>query len=201
MKLFHSPTSPYVRKVRVTVREKGLTGKVEDVAVNSMEDGTPLLAHNPLSKVPTLLLDDGTALFDSPVICEYLDAQAANPVLIPAKGPERWEVLRHQAMTDGLMDAAFAYVMELRREESERSAMWMARWLGAINRCVDVLEAEIGQLGGAVTLAHIGAGCALGYLDLRYTGIVDWRRDHPALATWYAGFAERPSMQETVPPG
>lgn len=200
MKLLHSPTSPYVRKVSVTAREKGLMDRIEEVAVNSMQEDPVLLAANPLSKVPALVLDDGTTMFDSPLLCEYLDSLGDGPSLIPASGSERWAVLRRQATTDGLLDGAFGYVMENRRPEGERSANWMERWLNAINRSLDVLEADIDNFGEDLTLAHISLGCSLGYLDLRYKGIVDWQDDHPNLAAWYASFSKRPSMQETIPP-
>lgn len=200
MKLLHSATSPYVRKVSVTAHEKGLIDQIEVVAVNSMQEDAVLLAANPLSKVPALVFDDGSAMFDSPLLCEYLDSLGDAPKLIPESGADRWAVLRHQATTDGLLDAAFGFVMENRRPESERSAMWMERWLNAINRSLDVMEAEIDSFGEVLTLAHISLGCALGYLDLRYKGIVDWRDAHPKLSAWYEVFASRPSMQATVPP-
>ena len=200
MKLLFSPTSPYVRKVSVTAHEKGLKDRIEVVAANSMGDDPTLLAVNPLSKVPALILDDGSALFDSPLLCEYLDSLGDGPKLIPESGEARWAVLRRQATTDGLLDAAFGYVMENRRPEAERSAMWQERWLNAINRSLDMLEGDIGNFGDALTLAHISLGCSLGYLDLRYKGIVDWRDAHPGLAAWYRDFSQRPSMQETQPP-
>lgn len=200
MKLMISPTSPYARKVSVTAREKDLMDRIDEIAVNSMEENSDLLAANPLSKVPALVMDDGQSLFDSPLLCEYFDAIGSGPALIPAAGEARWAVLRRQATTDGLLDAAFGYVMENRRPENERSAMWQERWLKAINRSLDVMEDDIGNFGEAVTLAHIALGCSLGYLDLRYKGVVDWRDSHPRLAAWYADFAERASMKETEPP-
>ena len=197
MKLLYANASPYARKVRVVIAEKALTG-IEQIAVNPFDLPDALVAANPLSKVPALILDDGAALFDSPVICEYLDSLGTSNQLIPASGSARWDVLRRQALTDGMLDATFAIACETnRRPEHERSPDWIKRWVASINRSLAVLEREIVNFGGDVTLAHIGAGCALSYLDLRASMLVDWRRDFPSLATWQSVFEARPSMQST----
>lgn len=199
MKLIFAQASPYARKVRVAIAEKNLNG-IEQVAANPFDLPADLVAANPLSKVPALVLDDGSALYDSPVICEYLDSLGELHQLIPAAGPGRWTVLRRHALTDGILDATFSIACEInRRPANERSQGWIDRWCAAVERSLGVLEAEIGEFGQAVTLAHIGAGCALSYLDLRVSHLIDWRQKYPLLADWHAEFAQRPSMQSTQP--
>ena len=134
MKLAFSAASPYVRKVTACAIKRGINDKVERMKIGTTDPA--LLPLNPLSKVPTLVLDDGTSLYDSPVICEYLDALGEGPRLLPAEGEARWQALRLQALADGVLDAAFSVVMELRRPESERSADWIGRWRTAISRAV-----------------------------------------------------------------
>lgn len=199
MKLIYANPSPYARKVRLTIAEKGLTG-IEEIAANPFELPPALVAANPLSKVPALILDDGSALYDSPVICEYLDTLSEMPRLLPAMGTERWQVLRRQALCDGILDATFNISCEInRRPENERSSGWVDRWCEAIRRGLAVLDGEIDQFGEAITLAHIAAGAALSYLDLRAPALIDWRAGHPRLALWHRVFEQRPSMMTTRP--
>lgn len=198
MKLYFANTSPYARKARITVIEKGLEDRVETIFQNPFEDSADLVAANPLKRVPALVDDGGTAIFDSPVICAYLDACGQGAKLIP-EGDLRWTVLTGEAMADGLLDAAFAIVMERRRPEEQRSEMWFGRWEAAIGRTLDSIEADLSGFEGDVSLAQIALGCALGYLDFRLPDLT-WREARPALATWFAGFENRPSMQATVPP-
>jgi glutathione S-transferase len=201
MKLFYAPQSPFARKARITIRELALPG-IEEIAVNPFETPAALLATNPLSKVPTLVLDDGSALYDSPVICEYLASLGSQPAFLPASGPARWTVLRRHALADGLLDAAFNIACEtMRRPEHERSPDWIRRWLTAIERGLDVLELEAASFGNSITLAHVVTACLLTYLDLRLSDRLDWRLRCPALARWHAEFSLRPSLQATVPPG
>jgi len=200
MELFYADLSPYARKVRVVLHEKGLADGVRMTAVNPYDIPEALSAANPLSKVPTLLLDDGTALFDSPVICEYLDATSGEPRLLPAQGPARWAVLRRVALANGIIDIGFNVSCEVnRRDESERSPKWVRHWLEGIRRSVSALEAEIGGWPDDTDMANVVAGCALGYLDVRIGNLVDWRDGHPELAAWYAHFSQRPSMLATAP--
>lgn len=199
MKLRYSPTSPYVRKVTVTIQELGLDDKVDRVATTPWDAKTDLGQVNPLGKIPALVADDGTVLYDSPVICEYLDALVGGR-LLPPGGPDRWTALRRQALADGLMDAAILARLESQRPEGERSAGWIDRQKAAIARSLDALEAEAADLAGPLTLGHVAIGCALGYLDFRFAAD-QWRNGHPLLADWYRGFASRPSMASTVPPG
>ena len=200
MELFYADLSPFARKVRAVIEEKGLARRVTLTAVNPYEAPERLHAANPLCKVPTLVTDDGTALFDSPVICEYLDTLGDGPRLLPAEGPARFEVLRRNAMVGGIMDIAFALACEVhRREPGERSQKWIAHWCTAILRTVDALEAEIGEWPDAVDMAQVTAGCTLGYLDVRLKDQVDWREGHPEVAAWYEEFSKRPSMIASAP--
>lgn len=200
MKLRHSPTSPYVRKVCVTAIELGLMDKIEKIATNMQDPQCDIATDNPLGKVPALLLDGGGVLFDSPVICEYLDSAAGGGRLFPAAGDARWGALRQQALADGIMDAAILRMIErMRRPEELRWDGWMAHQKDKVGRAVDALDREAADLNGALTIGQIAVACALGYLDFRF-GDEDWRPGHPRLAGWYEGFAARPSMQETRPP-
>lgn len=198
MKLFSSPTSPFVRKVAILIREKGALSSIVEARVSALEDPAELHAANPLGKVPALALDDGSTLFDSPVICEYLDATLPGPSLLPAGGRARWQALRLQAIGDGIADAAVSLTFEKNRPESERSANWMGRWRRAIQRALDLLEAEAASLAGAPTLGTIAVGCALAYLDFRHADLA-WQDGRPKLAAAYRALAERPSFRDTAP--
>lgn len=198
MKLFYTATSPYARKVRATLLEKGLGERIELVPCNLEAPDAALLAANPAGKIPTLMLESGEALYDSPVICEWLDLEAGTPLLLPAQGPTRWRVLRGQALADAVMDDALAVVMELRRGEEQRSAALIEKRTAALRRSVTALEQELTAWPDSLTLADIAAGCALGYLDLRLPDLA-WRAGHDRLAQWFAGLSERPSMRATRP--
>jgi glutathione S-transferase len=193
MKLLASDTSPYARKTRIVALEKGVA--LDVVTTNPLgEDTAALHAANPLGKIPALLLDDGVTLYDSRVICEYLDTIATGPVLIPASGVARFDCLRRQALADGVMDAAFNLVMEGRRPEAQRSKDWSARWRAGILRGVAAMEAsEIFDLGA------IASAAALGYLDFRLPDI-NWRACKP-LAAWWEQAQMRESLRATAPKG
>jgi len=148
--------------------------------------------------VPTLVLDDGQALFDSPVICEWLDEQRDEPRLIPRRGPERWAVLRAQALADGMLDDAYLNAMESRRPEAQRSPDAMAAREASLLRCISVLESGSSELTGPLDLAQIAVGCALGYLDFRLPWL-EWREGRTRLANWFEVFLRRPSMVRTRP--
>ena len=201
MKLLGSLTSPYVRKVRVVLAEKKIDYEFE-VAVPS-EAGGPVRRHNPLARVPVLVLDDDSAIFDSPVIVEYLDNAAPNNKLLPQPSRERIEVKRREALADGLLDAAVSARMESLRPDGERSAGWIERNRIVIVHCLECMARELGEnawcLGTHFGLADIAAGCALGYLDLRFPDI-DWRSAHPNLDRLHEKLMQRPSFAETVPP-
>lgn len=197
MKLFFAPPSPYSRKVRALILEKGMQDQVELIQRAPFERPADLLAINPLCKVPTLITNDGQTLFDSPVICEFID-NAGPPRLIPSESRSRWQALRFQALADGLLDAGSTARLESRRSESERSASWIDRQMETISRSLDVLEREITSLGEHVTIGHIAVGCALGWLEFRFPDF-DWRAGHDKLAAWFISFSERPSMIATKP--
>ena len=197
MQLIYAKPSPYSRKVRVTVLEKGLADRVEEIIASPMEDPAVLLAANPLGKVPALRLDDGQCLYDSWVICEYLDSLAPAPRLIP-DGAERFAVLRRAALADGVLDAAVTARLELLRPESIRWAPWTDRQRRAIERGLAVMEQDVAALGPALTLAHIEFAVTLEYLDFRLPDLA-WRAGHPALAAWLGEFSQRPSMLATAP--
>lgn len=202
MQLIYSATSPYARKVRMLVIEKRLTDRVKVIAANPLLDPPELLAANPLAKVPALIVapDDepGFTLFDSPLLCAYLDSLSA-PRLIPEAGPERWQVLRREALADGITDAAVSSVMEGRRIESQRSPEWLARWRSAILRGVVELEKEAEALGARFDIGAIASAAALAYLDFRLPQI-DWRAQAPGLSTWLEAVRGRESFSATVPP-
>jgi glutathione S-transferase len=202
MKLFHGGGSPFVRKVMVVAHETGLVGKLEllDGGTTPIETNPTLAKSNPVGKIPALILDDGTALANSPVICEYLDSQHSGAKMIPASGSARWQALHLQAICDGLMDAAVNNRYEtMVRPEGLRWDAWSAGQLGKVDRVVDALEAAADSLGDQADIGTISVGCACGYLDFRY-GDRNWRGSHPKLAAWYAKFEKRPSMQATLPP-
>ena len=201
MKLFFNTASPFVRKVRVFARETGLDGKIEEIAtvVSPVQENASLTKANPLAKIPALILDDGTTLFDSPVICEYLDSQHAGRKLFPATGPARWTALKLQATGDGILDAGILcrYETAVRPREFQWTG-WIAgqkmKWHGGL----DALEREAVALEGEPTIGTIAVGCTLGWLDFRY-GDDKWRDKRPKLARWHEKFSARPSMQATVP--
>lgn len=199
MTLRASPTSPYVRKVRAMLIETGLADRVTQVATDPWAADTDLPADNPLGKVPALTTGDGPVLFDSPVICEYLDGLHGGTPLFPAAGPARWRALRQQAIGDGICDAAIARLLDTRRPEAQQSSAWQERQRQAIARACDLLEREAGDLAGPVTIGTLAVAVALGYLDLRWPGD-RWRQGRPALASWHEGMAARRSMAETAPP-
>lgn len=199
MQLFYSPTSPYARKCRVVARERDLMADIEEISVSPNDNPPELQSKNPLGKVPCLVLDDATAVFDSPVIAEYLDGLGSGPALIPAAGPARFKVLVAAALGQGVTDAAYNAAMEARRPEGERSPAAVERWRAAIVRSLDHMADHLEGLPGELTMGHISCAAALGYLDLRH-GDLKWREGRGALASWFEEFSARPSMQETAPP-
>jgi len=198
MKLRYSATSPYVRKVLATAIETGLDGQVERVPTDPWSAETDLPASNPLGKVPALELDDGMVLFDSPVICEYLDSLHGGAKLHP-DGAARWPALRLAAIGDGICDAAINRLLDTRRPDTLQSADWQQRQKAAMARACDLLEAEAAALDGPVTIGQLTVACALGYLDLRFDAD-QWRQGRPKLTAWFEAFSQRPSIASTTPP-
>jgi glutathione S-transferase len=199
MKLRYSPTSPYVRKVLVAAIETGLDKRIELVTTSTTDPASGLINDNPLGKVPALQLDDGSSLYDSPVICEYLDGLHNGPKLLPPSGPQRWTALRRQALADGFMDAAVLRRGEFMRPDGEKSPAFLALQRQKMASAADALEKEAASFGTALDIGLISIACALGYADFRHAAD-EWRKSRPALAKWYEGFAKRPSIQRTAPP-
>ncbi len=199
MQLRYSPTSPYVRKVVVTAMEIGLDTEIEKIPTNPWDAATDLPSDNPIGKVPALVIDGARVLFDSPVICEYLDNLHDGAKLFPPSGEARWSALRLQALGDGILDAAVLRLLEGRRPEERRSPDWVERQKNVVNRALDTLDKEADGLErDAASIGHVTIGCALGYLDFRFPND-DWRRGRPKLTQWYEKFSQRASMKETVP--
>lgn len=201
MKLYFNAASPFVRKVRVVARETGLDDKIEEIAtaVSPVKANADLAQANPLVKIPTLVTDDGTVLFDSPVICEYLDSLHSGRKLFPPAGAARWSALRLQAAGDGILDAGILCRYELAMRPPELHwADWIAGQKNKWRAALDLLERDTPALGGEPTIGGITVGCAVGWLDFRF-GEDDWRATRPRLARWFDQFSKRPSMQATVP--
>ncbi|MEM9523761.1 MAG: glutathione S-transferase [Pseudomonadota bacterium] len=200
MKLYHSPTSPYVRKIMVLLHE---TGQLDDVELLPAH-GTPLdssnmpLAHNPLGKVPTLVCPGRPALYDSRVIARYFDARTGDN-FYPAHAI--WETLTLEATAEGIIDAALllTYENRLRPENRRMPEFAEGQWIKIARACETVNAQWMGHLAKPVNMSHITLGCALGYVDFRH-GDRDWRTGCADLAAWYREFHRRPSMQATEPP-
>lgn len=199
MKLFYTPTSPYARKVLVVAIETGLDEQIERVNADPWTADSEVGQYNPLGKVPALLTAEQDILFDSPVICEYLDSLHGGAKFFPAQGKARWQALRTQALADGILDATVLTRLESMRAEDKRNEAWTERQRVAIRRGLDILEREAQMLNGSVTISHVAVACALGYLDFRLSE-EHWRVPHPRLASWFAVWSTRSSMQHTEPP-
>lgn len=201
MKLIFSPASPFVRKVRVVIYESGLTDQVTPVPVQT----TPLVTDpaarsaNPLGKIPALVLDDGKSLFDSRVICRYLN-DISGAGLYPAE--RIWDVLTLEALADGIMEAAVLMVYEGRLREAEnRSVTWVEAQWEKITHALDALERqEFAAMQGDLNIAHLATACALDYLDFRHSAL-DWRKGRAALDKWHSQIARRTSLKTTLPSG
>ena len=198
LQLHWSPKSPFVRKVMVCVHELGLDGEIDKIrsVAAMLKPNAALMRDNPLSKIPTLLLDDGSTLFDSVVICEYLNDRAKG-MLFPANGPEKWQALRWHALGNGLLDALILWRNE-REREFPIQALIDAFELKT-QSVLALLEAEVNALAAApLNIGSVTLGCALGYLDYRFDDL-GWRQRAPALAAWFAVWRQRPSFVLTEP--
>lgn len=198
MKLFWSSRSPFVRKVMVAAHEAGVAGRIrtERVVVGAANPNRDVMAVNPLNKIPTLVLEDGVALYDSRVICEYFDTLHEGAKLFPAEPALRWPALRGQALGDGLMDVIVLRLGEQNRSPQAQSEAHLAAYRLKTAAALDRLEGEAEALAEPVRIGHIAVGCALAHLDFRFAAD-DWRGGRDRLARWYADFARRPSMQAT----
>ena len=201
MKLYYSATSPYVRKVMALAIETGQRDALQlsDTVLSPVSPNLALNANNPLGKVPALVLDDGSVLYDSRVICEYLDTLHQGPRWFP-EGAQRWDALRRQALADGILDAAVLsrYETFLRPEEL-RWDDWLAGQQQKIIRAVDALSASVASWAERLDIGVLAAACALGYLDFRFPEM-GWRNGRSGLSDWYGLFSQRPSIASTRPP-
>ncbi|MDQ3033147.1 MAG: glutathione S-transferase [Myxococcota bacterium] len=202
MKLYSTPTSPFVRKVMIVAHEVGVADRIETTFLrpSPMQPDEVLSRDNPLSKIPALVLDDGSSLYDSHVICEYLDAQrSAGATILPTSGPARWTALRREALANGMLEAAVQVFYERRnRPEELQWAPWIEGQSAKVRLALDALEREAGTFGDGADLGSITIAAALGWLEFRgFMG--DLRTGRPALFAWYDRFCERPSMRATTP--
>lgn len=197
MKLHWSSRSPFVRKVMVFAHETGLADAIacRRTVVALTKPNPELLADNPLNKIPTLVLDDGTVLYDSTVICEYLDGLHDGATLFPRDGKERWTALRRCALGDGMLD--FLLLWRNERERAAPSPDHLAAFAVKLAACLAALERDADDLAATpFGIGHIAIGCTLSYLDFRFADL-DWRRQQPKIACWHAGFAQRASARAT----
>ena len=202
MKLLYAPASPFARKVRVAAIEVGLDDRIE-LSLTHVAPAKPNRDYgrdyNPLRKIPALALDDGTVLYDSTVICEFLDAQAGGGKLIPSDPPRRWRVLTDYALAQGICEAAVSVRYETyARPEAYRWQAWVDDQWDRVEAALGRFEAQAPGLEAPLDLSHIALGCALGYLDFRWPEH-GWRGRFPALRAWYETTSQRPSFKETQP--
>jgi len=197
MKLHWSPRSPFVRKVMIAAHETGLVDRLVCVrtVVAMTAPNAALLPDNPLSKIPTLVLDDGSPLYDSAVICEYLDGLHDGPKLFPTDAKARWKALRRHALGNGLLDLLILWRNE--RERPQPSQPHLDAYAVKYQAALNALENEAPAIAVApFGIGHIAIGCALSYADFRFADL-DWRAKHPQLAAWHKSFSQRPSARAT----
>ena len=192
--------SPFGRKVRIAVSVLGLDGKVKVEPASTQDASDPLRQQNPLGKIPVLILDDGSALYDSPVILEYLDMLAGGGRIIPKDPKARFDALRLEALADGILDASIRVVYEGRyRPPEKHEQKWLDLQAGKAARGLATLEAAPPGLDNPPNVGQITVACVLGYRDFRFEG--KWRKDHPRLVAWLDNFAARvPAFAGTTPP-
>lgn len=201
MKIFHSPASPFVRKVQVTALELGLGNRIELLgsAANPVNRDPNIVAFNPTGQVPTLLTDEGEPLFDSRVICEYLDGIDGRGRIFPPSGPARWRALREQSVGDSLLDAALLVRYEkLIRPSDFCWEGWLNGQMQKIDSCLSVIDVESANFGSRFDIGTLTIACALGYLDFRFSSF-DWRSARPSAANWFAEVSKRASLLDTMP--
>ncbi|GGJ27157.1 glutathione S-transferase N-terminal domain-containing protein [Neoroseomonas lacus] len=195
MKLAYSPASPYVRKCWALAIKRGVDSRIELWKVGTT--APELAAVNPLSKIPTFVTDEGQVLYDSPVICEYIDSLGDAPPCIPPASPARWKALTLEALGDGILDATQPRRREVALPQDDGRKEYIATQQGKVTRALAALEAE--TLGDLETIGDITVACALGYLDFRYPH-EPWRPGHPKLAAWYERVVAMPPMAQSMPP-
>ena len=200
MKLYWSSRSPFVRKVMVFAHECGLADRItcERTLVTMTRPNTGLLPVNPTGKIPTLVLDDGSVLYDSTLICEYLDSLHGGRRLFPEAGPARWTALRRHALGNNLLDNLVPWRNETLRPQPQQSPETLAAFELKVRNAAAALEREADELAAdPVGIGHVAIACALGYMDFRFAGL-GWRAGHGRIARWYDAFAQRPSMIRTA---
>ena len=201
MKLLASLASPYTRKVRIVLAEKKIECEMELVDVFPVEN--PVNAHNPLGKIPVLILDDGTPVYDSRVIAEFLDGKSPIGRLIPEDLRDRVAVRRWEALADGVLDAGLLVRYESLRDKAERSQAWSDKQLARMKRGMAQMAADLGERpwchGERYSLADIAFGCCVGWLGFRKPGDVDWLAEYRPLAGHYEKLMARPAFAETKP--
>jgi len=199
MKLMSSPLSPYGRKVKIAARMKGVDGQIELLPTDTNKGDDALNKLNPLGKIPCLITEEGVAVFDSHVICEYLDTRGGSPMLFPKSGAERLRTLTMGALADGVLEAALLLVYEGRfRPENMKVQGWVDRQQSKIDRSLAQLEEAPPAWSGSPDYGHLTLACALGYLDFRHGG--KWRAGHPKLVKWLDAFAAAvPAFEATRP--
>jgi glutathione S-transferase len=202
MQLLYAPTSPFVRKVMVCAHLTGQADRIEwlDSAAHPIRRDARIARHNPLAKVPTLILESGQSLFDSRTICEYLAAVGQATNLFPKEGEARWQALSRQSLADGLLDAALlARYESVARPEGVPWPEWRSAQLVKVGACLDVIESQAAALRlQDPTIGEVTIGCALGYLDFRFPEM-NWRDARPRAARWYEAFEAMPAMRATIP--
>jgi len=200
MKLLYSFTSPYARKVRIVAAEKRIELELEAVAPSALD--SPVSLYNPLGKIPVLVLDDGTSLFDSRVIAEFLDNRNPLAHLIPLDPAQKIIVRRWEALADGATDAAVAALLESRRPENLQDPAWITKQRGKVEHGLKALSDDLGKdkwcVNDTFSLADIALGCFLGYLELRFQDI-NWKHQYPNLARHYDKLMKRASFKDSVP--
>jgi glutathione S-transferase len=200
LKLYYSPNSPYVRKVMMTAHEVGVGERIERQPTDVWDSNAAVTAANPLGQIPTLVCVDGEVLYDSSVICGYLDDVYGGGRMLPRNGMARWRVLRNQALGDGLLNSAVIRVMEIRRRP--HSLRWedlLKRQQMIAHRVYDALEREAASFGEILDHGQVAIACALAYVDFRLAED-SWRKGRPRLAAWFGAVAARPSFTSTAPP-
>jgi glutathione S-transferase len=201
MKLYYSGASPFVRKVMITAIEAGLDKKLEKapIAVSPVQPNKDLAKENPLMKLPTLITDDGMPLYDSYVICEYLDSKSKGAKLFPPSGKKRWKALTLHALATGMTEAGLlARYEEVVRKPEGRNAEWVQGQIAKVNNGLDELERNAKDLKGPINIGQVAVACALGWLEFRKPA-GDIRKGRPNLFAWYDKFIQRPSLQATLP--
>jgi glutathione S-transferase len=199
MMLHWSPRSPFVRKVMIAAHELDLVDRLtlRRTVVRMSAPNPDLLPDNPLSRIPTLVLADGSVLIESGLICEYLDSLAGGDRILPAAGPGRWRELSRHALATGLLDILILWRNEREKPPERQTPAWLASFATKSSAALARLDAEAGPIApGPLGLSWIATGCCLSYLDFRF-GDIDWRAGHPALAAWHDAFRQRPSAIAT----